>query len=157
MSFIPQLYAQGRRPELQRLMQSAAIAATAPSLVVLVIFVLWPGLVLSVVFGPFYRDAALVLVILSFGHFVVSWTGGCQTCLAMTGHHNIQLVVAVVTSVGLFTLGPLAARNWGILGLAIVSSSLTAASNLIQYLMVRKLVGVWTHAGISNIGRWASS
>jgi O-antigen/teichoic acid export membrane protein len=157
ISYIPELHAQGRREELQRLVRTAAIAGSVPSLLILIIVSLWPGTVLELVFGPFYQGGAAALVILSLGQFVVSWTGGCQTCLAMTGHQNAQVLVALATSLALLALGTLAARSWGILGLAVVSSSLIATSNVVQCVMARRFVGVWTHAGMLGLWRKAST
>jgi len=146
LSFIPELHAQGRREELQILLQSTSKAATAAALALLIVVAVAAGPVLSMVFGRYYAHAATMLTILCFGQFVACWTGGCANCLAMTGHQNILLLVALATVLLVVVGGTLAAQSFGALGLTVVSAGAVAASNITQWLLARKLVGVWTHA-----------
>lgn len=150
LSSIPALYAQCRLDRLQSLLQTTAVLAAAPAFAITVMFILLPGPIMSLVFGPFYREAAPILIILSLGQLVASWTGSCGFALLMTGRHHAVLVTNLSTTILLFVAGPIAAIQYGIVGFAVVSGAVVALKNLALWLLARQLVGVWTHATIAS-------
>jgi O-antigen/teichoic acid export membrane protein len=146
ISTISELHAQGRLAELQRVLQLTAGAAAIVALLAFTAMLILPATILDVTFGPFYRNAATVLLILGAGQLVSSMTGSCGYTLTMTGHHNWNLSVNLVATVLLIAIGPLAAAHFGIAALALVSATILAFKNVVLLLLVRKLIGVWTHA-----------
>ncbi|MCA9246796.1 MAG: lipopolysaccharide biosynthesis protein [Planctomycetales bacterium] len=145
VSSIPYLHVQGRRDELQRMLQGAAALVALPTVAGLLVLLLAPQSVLGLLFGDFYREASTVLVVLAVGQIVNVWTGTCGLTLSMTGHDRISLIVNLATAALLFGLGWVAATEHGPLGLAIVSSTIIAARNVVLWFLARLIVGVWTH------------
>jgi O-antigen/teichoic acid export membrane protein len=62
---IAEMYAQGRRKELEGTLRAAATLAGFPAFLLLLVFLLFGGTVMGALFGPFYRKAASILAILS--------------------------------------------------------------------------------------------
>ena len=145
VSSIPDLYARGRRKELQRMLQGAASLVAVPTMLGLAVLLVFPADVLGLLFGAYYREAATVLMILSAGQLVHVWTGSCGLTLSLTGHDRISLVINLIAAGLLFGLGPWIATQHGAIGLACLSSVVVATRNLVLWLLARYLVGVWTN------------
>lgn len=151
LSAIPELHAQGRLFQLQRILQTAATVAALPSIPAMVALIAMPETILTAAFGSFYGDAATVLIILGFGQIANVLTGSCGNSLIMTGHHNVNLLTNLAAAILLFTIAPGVATNYGITGLAIVSASVFALQNLSLLLAARRFVGVWTNATVTSL------
>jgi O-antigen/teichoic acid export membrane protein len=149
MSSIPTLFFQRRLPELQRMMQSAATVAALPSLAALILLVVAPSFSLGLVYGDFYRSAALPLVILGLGQGIAIWGGTFASyTLAVTGHHNSVLSANAVTATLYLLVGPLVAARFGLIGLATMSALLMALQSLALWALTKKMTGVWSHASV---------
>ncbi len=146
MSTIPELYAQRQLAKLQRVLQISASVATIPTLLLVLMFVIAPAPILDLVFGSFYREAAILLVILSLPRLVVSWTGSCFNVLLLTGHQKLVAVLNVLLVITLIGLGAIFGIWYGATGVAVVSAVVIAIINLLVWLIAKFQVGVWTHA-----------
>lgn len=151
VSSIPALYAQGDLAALQRVLRRSATLAALPSALVLLALCAFPGELLALLFGPFYRAGAAPLVVLCMGQLIYTWTGSCGNVLAMTGRHQSVMWVMLASTVVLIVGGSWAAGRYGVTGLAVVSAGLTAITNLILWLLARRWTGVWTHAGLGPV------
>jgi O-antigen/teichoic acid export membrane protein len=141
---VAELHGQRRR-ELERLLRRSATLAAAPSVVAIVLLMLCGGPILELLFGPYFREAALPLAILGVGQLVLVAVGSCGCALEMSGNHYVSLAVNLLASVALVVVGVWAARHFGILGLAIGSASVIALQSISLWLLARRLAGVWTH------------
>ena len=146
IAVIPALWSQGRTRELQTILQTAATIAGAVAAVFLVVILAAPGLALEGLFGEYYRNAAAPLVILCLGQFVFTWIGSCEMVLLMTGHERWALSVNVLSASLIMSAGPFVVSRSGILGLAVLSSIVIAGQNAVQWIVVRRYLGMSTHA-----------
>ncbi len=146
---IAELHGQQRRAELERLLRRATSLAAWPSIAAIVLLILAGGPILQLLFGPFFREAALPLAILGIGQLFLVWAGSCGCALEMTGHQLGSLAINLVSAIALATVGVWSASRFGILGLSIASATIIAAQSLSLLLLAKKLVGVWTHPSIS--------
>ncbi|HVW01952.1 MAG TPA: MATE family efflux transporter, partial [Planctomycetaceae bacterium] len=146
MGFIPQLRMQGRLADLERVLRIAAGWAAIPSFLALVLFLCAPGPVLELFLGEKYRDAALLLSILSFGQFALVWVGCSETTLVLSGHARSAAVINIVSSSTILVGGYFVASSLGITALAILAAAVLTGQCIAQWLLARQLVGVWTHA-----------
>src|SRR5207302_1008652 len=105
LSTIPQLNAQRRTAELERLVRSAATAAAIPALLALIVLTLFPRQLLGIVLGSSYAGADTTLIVLALGHYVLVLTGNPQYVLTMTGRHRMVLAVNVLSAVVLIGAG----------------------------------------------------
>ena len=146
MAFIPQLRAQSRLPELEKILRVSAGWAAIPSFMALIAFVVMPAQFLGVFLGENYRHAAGLLSILSFGQFVFVWSGLAELTLVLSGRARAAAIVNAVAGFAILAGGPIAAHFYGPHGLAVVAATVIAGQCLSQWLMTRRLVGIWTHA-----------
>jgi O-antigen/teichoic acid export membrane protein len=148
---IPRLHAQGRRTALQNLLRGSAGLAALPSLAAMVLLVVFPGFVLSKLFGDSYGGAVLPMRILAVGNLVLILTGNPINPLTLTGYHRLVLPVNLLSAVFIAIAGPLAGMKFGVAGLSWVSTgALTLQNGLLWWLAWRK-VGIWTHVGLPSL------
>ena len=67
------------------MLRTVATIAGLPALFALFTFIAFGDTLLFFIFGEFYVDAWVVLVVLSVGKLVNVWTGSCGVTLMMTG------------------------------------------------------------------------
>jgi O-antigen/teichoic acid export membrane protein len=146
MSLIPELRSQKRLAELERMLQTSATLAALPATAALGLFIVLPGLMLSIFLGPYYRGAAIPLVCLSVGQFVFTWTGAKELALLLSGHEKVVAAINALAAAALLGAGYIVCLQNGIVGLAIVAAVVISLQNLVQWVLAKKLVGVWTHA-----------
>jgi O-antigen/teichoic acid export membrane protein len=145
MASIAELFGQGRLGELERLLRSSAVLAAVPAVPVIAALLLWGGPILELLFGTFFRQAALPLGILALGQLFLVGVGSSGGTLEMSGNHRASLLVNSLSAAALLTFGTWAAWRFGIVGLATASAGVIAAQSLALWLLARRIVGVWTH------------
>jgi O-antigen/teichoic acid export membrane protein len=152
--FIADLYARGERRRLQRILRTTATLAGMPAFLVLLAFVLFGAPILGFVYGPAFREGAVVLALLSLGKLVNVWTGSCGVTMSMTGHQTRLMVITIVTST--LTVGGCLAvvRAHGMVGVASVVAAGTVLQNLAMWIGTRYFTGLWTHVGLP---RWSEA
>ncbi len=146
---VSELYAQGKTAKLERTLRTFSTLAGAPSLLVLIGFMLLGGPILGLVYTDYYRSGVAVLVLLSAAKLVAVWAGSCGAVLQFTGHQTSLLMINVLTS-PLFIIGALVvARDYGPVGVASVAAATTVLQNVIMVLVARRKTGMWTHVSLS--------
>ena len=148
ISSIAELYGQQRIGDLERVLRGASSVAAWPSIGAIVLLIVAGGPILDLLFGPYFRQAAVPLGILGMGQLFLVCAGGCGCALEMTGHQLSSLVVNFVAAVAMAVVGTWAARHFGILGLSIASAIIIAVQSITLWLLAKKLVGVWTHPSL---------
>lgn len=142
---VAELHAQGRKADMERALRAVATLAGIPSFLVLLVFVFFGQAVMGLVFGTPYRDGATILIILAVARLIGIWTGSCSVALMMTGHQRVTMYVAVAGGITSVVGGILVAPHLGAVGVASVTGAAQVLQNLVQLLLARRLVGVWTH------------
>jgi O-antigen/teichoic acid export membrane protein len=144
---IAELYARNNKRELERMLRITALLAGVPAALGLVVYVFFGEIILGIVYGSFYSQGAMVLVILSIGRLLGVLAGSCQQVLMMTGH-QLTLMAGAVLSVSLsLLLSFLLVGEFGVLGVAVASASGLILHNVITLLAVRWKIGIWTYPG----------
>jgi O-antigen/teichoic acid export membrane protein len=135
------LHAAGDKQGLARLAVRSTMLTTVASVPLLLIFIVFPGTILSL-FGPEFVSGAQVLIILGVGQFVNAATGPVGYLLNMSGHHRIEGRIAVVGA--LFTVGLCFALipSWGIAGAAAANAIATAGCNLLRVWFAKSRLGI---------------
>jgi O-antigen/teichoic acid export membrane protein len=146
---VAELAARGRIRELERTVRFVATLAGIPAFVSLVAFLVAGGPVMGFLYGPFYRQGATILFVLSCGRLIAVWTGSCAVTLIMTGHQRVVMFITI--SFGLLSVvaGALLASQFGAIGIAFATSAVAAGQNLFTLLVAKRRVGVWTNAYLS--------
>lgn len=145
--FIAEMYVQDKRSQLERILRITAFVTGLPALAALTLFILLGGPILGLIYGSYYREATMVLIILSTGRLMGVWAGSCQQVLMMTNHQKILMWVMVSAGLLSASLALLLADSHGAVGVAFASAVSLALENLITVLIVRRKVGIWTNIG----------
>lgn len=143
---IARLNVHGQRERLETLLQTTATLAALPCLAALAVVALAPGEILALLFGPFYRDSAPVLVILAMGVATVAFVGSAPYVLMMTGHGAVRMGVSLGGTAAMLAGGFLLTPAFGPTGLAVAVAGALALQQVAAWLCVRRYCGVWTHA-----------
>jgi O-antigen/teichoic acid export membrane protein len=153
ISSIAELHVQGRHRDLELLLRRATTFAAVPSVAAIVLLIFLGGPILELLFGSFFRQAALPLGILGIGQLFLTLAGTCGNALEMSGYQIGSLIVNLVAAMALATLGSWAVIHFGIIGLAIASASVVTMQSFSLWLLARRLVGVWTHPTLALFSR----
>jgi O-antigen/teichoic acid export membrane protein len=146
---VAELYAQGKLKQLEKTVRAVSALAGIPSFMVLVVFVLFGGDILRILFGGFYQQAAIVLSILSVGRLVAVWAGACGVVLMMTAYQRTMMYMTILSGVLSVGGGALLASRFGALGVAVATSSAIVVQNVMMVIAAKRLVGIWTHVKFS--------
>lgn len=145
---IAELYAKGDRMRMQRVLRVTATLAGIPAAGVLLAFIVAGGPILGLVYGDFYAQGGTVLALLSAGSIVSVWAGSCGPALTMTRHERANMVFSLAGGVALVVAALLVAEPFGITAVAVAGGTLLALRNIVGWIAARRLLGVYTHAGI---------
>jgi O-antigen/teichoic acid export membrane protein len=148
---IATLYAQERRRELQLMLRASATLASIPALLALLMFTLFGGPTLALVYGDYYRGAAPILVLLSLGQMVNMWTGSCAMILTMTRHEMAMMVIAVVSGLVTVSAAVLVVKPYGAVGVAAATATGIVLRNLSTLIYAKRRLDVWTHVSLAAI------
>ncbi len=143
---VARMLAKGETRDLERVLRSGATMATAVSAVLWVPMIVLPGLLLATLFGPGFRDASTVLVLLTVGILPSVVTGNSGTVLTMSHHEGVmaslQWFTVVVRTLGAFVAGAI----WGLTGLGVSSAVATALLGIGSFWLAHERTGLWTQA-----------
>lgn len=144
---IAEMYAQGRREQLERILRSLATLGGIPAALASIGCIFLAGPIMGLVYGDYYREGAIALTLLSIGALVHVCAGSCGITLLMSGHQKTEMIITIITSTATFagmlaTVGP-----YGIVGVATARMGGTILQNVLTLVMVRRKTGMWTHVG----------
>lgn len=146
---ITELYQQGRRAELERTLRAVSTLAGLPAFLALVVFIVFGEQVMGLLYGPFYRQGALILAILSAGRVVAVMCGASGLTLMMTGHQRALMNLTILTGIASVVGAILLAPRFGGVGVAVSTASVAAVQNILMYVLARRLTGIRTNAELS--------
>jgi len=152
---IADLYARKSFDQMEQMLRFVTALALIPAAAVFALFFFWGHELLGWLYGEYYADSYWILLWLSAGIMVNAWVGFCGPALMMTGGQRPLMLISVLSailSVGLaFPFGAM----YGGEGVAIAMSAGVALQHLLMLVMVKRSLGIWTHAG--NLTRQAWS
>lgn len=138
------LYADGRRPELERLARTAATAVALLSLGALAGIVVLGRPLIRLAFGEGYVSGWGLLLILAAGTFWDAASGLAGYVLQMTGHHVQLLRLTAASAATNAALNLFLAPRFGGYGVATATAVTLVVFNLIVVRAARRAVGVRT-------------
>ena len=143
---IARLNVQGERERLADLLGSTAALCALPALGLLVVLAVAAENVLELLFGAFYREAGVILLILAAGQAVNVFVGSTHYALVMTGHGTVRMVAALAAATSLVAIGVAVTPSYGMIGLALAVSAILGLEQVGLWLCVRWRCGLWIHA-----------
>lgn len=130
---------------LQRLLRGGATLATAGTAVIWIPMLVFPGPILSLVFGPGFDDAASILVLLTLGNVANVVVGLCGTVLIMSHHEGSVATVQWCGVAARVVVGAGAALAFGAVGLGASAAVCTVGLFWAMWVVTRRLTGLETH------------
>ncbi|RMG38928.1 MAG: hypothetical protein D6732_04685 [Methanobacteriota archaeon] len=131
---ISELYIQGRLKELEEKLRDVATIAGVPSIIAIIILIIFGHGILSFLFGDRYGEGGVILTILCIGQGVNVLTGSCGILMSLTEHQkNLMRITVCIGVIGVPILIVVVPMYGGV-GAAIVTAiqvSLAAISALI--------------------------
>lgn len=145
---VVRLARRGQLNALQDLLRTSASLVSLPVAVLGAVFLLAGSPLLGAVFGDFYRDGHMVLVLLSVGLVTRSITGSCGLALLLTGHERIVMVVTAIAAVAVLAAEAAIGGLYGIDGVACASGFGVAAYEIVLAHLAKRRLGVasWAFA-----------
>ena len=142
--FIAELYAQGQKERLQRVLRTTATIAGLPAIGALGFYLLFgPWLLETVYHDPIYREGFPVLALLSLARLVHVFAGSAAVTLSMTGNQDALLRITVVTSMLTVLATLLAVGPFGSTGVAAAITGGVSLQALWVWITARVRTGIW--------------
>ncbi len=151
--FISEMYFQGKKKELEKILRSTATIAGLPALMALGLFIFWGTDILKLVFGDYYRNGGTMLAILSIGQLANVWAGSCGLTLMLTGYQATMMIITVISGIITVTGALLLVHQFGGVGVASAATIGMSLQNLMMLRSARKKTGIWTHVQIGLLPR----
>lgn len=148
---IAEMYAQGKRRELERILRNIAALAGVPAFAALAVFALLGEPILGLLFGDYYREAASVLVVLSLGQWLGVWVGSCGYALMMTGNQKTMMAITVFCGALTVAAGLITVREYGMIGVAASMAAGRSLQCVLMLLGARFTIGIWTHMSLKSL------
>ena len=146
---ISELYAKGRKHELEKSLREVATLAGIPAVLVLLAFLLFGATIMGFVYRPFFRQGAAALAILSVARLYAVATGNSGALLMMTGYQKTMMRITAISAVYAVTTELLLAPRFGLVGVAVGTATAQILQNTLQLVFGKLRVGIWTHAELS--------
>jgi O-antigen/teichoic acid export membrane protein len=142
LAMIADLHARGQTAELQKLVTLLTRASIVVSLPIVFLLALM-GTTLLALFGPSFRTAYPVLVVLSMGYFVGAAVGILAGfLLTLTGYQRQAAVLVVCSAIGNLALSMTLTPIFGTIGTASATAITSFARAGVLALYCWKLLGV---------------
>jgi O-antigen/teichoic acid export membrane protein len=146
-AFISELYTQGRRALLERMLRSVANLTTAVTGIFAVILLFWGEEVLGLVYGDYYRTGNLVLALLVIAQLINVVTGPCGQLLLMTGFQQSFFKITFIAGGLAIGVSFWLIRPFGYLGAAIGQMTYTIVTTILAAYLGYRLTGVKSWVG----------
>jgi len=127
---ISELYAQGDKIKLEKILRSTATLIAVPSIIFLIVLIFFASNILSMLYGEGYAGAAMLLVILCVGQIINVLSGSCALTLIHTGNQGKVLTTMSITGGVSFILIVMLASIYGVVGVAVAVATGVAIRNM---------------------------
>lgn len=138
------LHSKGAGPELERLMRAGATASTWAAVPLGIVFMVFPGVTMGLVFGPSYSTNSLILPLLSLGVMINTVRGFPGALLMQCGHQGIQAKATIAggLAAGVLLLAAFAVRSEVAIASAVVIG--IGFQSMLEWWISRRILGINT-------------
>lgn len=147
---VASLFFEKKLYEMERMIKRTTVALTFIGVITFLIFVFF-GEKILLIWGAEFSQVYLVLIILSFGHFINISTGAAGLVLVMCGFEKIQKNISIVYLNLNILLNLLLILYLGIYGAALATTITIIGENITKVYYTKKKVGVITIPFIKNL------
>jgi len=122
--YFSEFYTSGERARLQKLVTMSSNILLLVSILASVVLIIFPGFLLSMLFGEEYREGAIALQVLVAGLVFKAVLGFGATLLMMAGQEHLTMKITGIAAASNIILNLILVPSFGMLGAA-VSTALT--------------------------------
>jgi O-antigen/teichoic acid export membrane protein len=140
---IAALYEEGKKYEMEKMVQSVTLGLIGIALFAVLIFVLFGKSILSI-WGIEFQSAYPLLVILSIGQFFNIGTGASGLILIMCGLEKTHAWISSVFVVVNLILNYFLIREYGAVGAAIATSVTVSLDNISRVILAKVKLNIWS-------------
>ncbi len=131
-SIVAKLYSQKKYKDLEKVLRSTATIAGIPSIICLLLIIVFGKLILFHVYGKSYEIAYPVLIVLSISSIIDLMTGVPGILLMMSSKEKILLIISVVSGSLSILISLLLVNKFDYFGIAIGSGAGVVIQNLLM-------------------------
>ena len=145
------LYSNKSMQKMEALLRISATISVIPAGLCLILFMSYGREILSFIYGDYYGQAHLLLVILATAQFIYVLLGPAELSLAMTNHQNELMLIKGVSLVLLIGSGIIAGQAYGTMGVTIANACAIISSVIAALYISKTKLGIWSHASLSTL------
>ncbi|TSB48477.1 lipopolysaccharide biosynthesis protein [Alkalicoccobacillus porphyridii] len=149
--FIAAKNGQGKMKDLESILRLMGGIALLPALALVILFSIFPGQVMSLLFGPFYGGAALFLILLSLKQLVIVWNGACGILMLMADKQRQLMKITVSTGILALCLTTGLGLLFGGIGVAIGSLIANVICQICMWAVVRASMNIRVDASLKAV------
>ena len=147
---IAETYFKGEFKDLSKGLQTVSAMAFIPGFVLCIIYLIAGEEILNFVYGDFYRDAYLVLKIMTVGAIFRLFAVSSQSLLTMTGFGKTAMVISIASGFAMVIGALYGGKFYGMTGVAAAAATALALNNVLNLLCARYHTGIWVYPMIQS-------
>ncbi len=141
---VADLHSKKRKSEFEQIMRSTATISGFIGFFLFIALGIFGNPILGAIYGDYYRNATLVLLLLSFGQFVTVWAGSCGIALMMTGHQVLMMGITVASGLISILMSIALVGRYGPEGVACATTTGLVFQSIAMVIAVKVKIDVWT-------------
>jgi O-antigen/teichoic acid export membrane protein len=142
LPYFARLFTNGDIANLRRLYRFATVTSFGFAAALFALFYFEGELLIRFLFGAEYVSTYPMLLILSGGYLGYTLFGPAGALLTMSGYEMLAARTFWSTAILNLVAGVIAAANFGVAGVAVVTATTIALNNALLYLFARRKIGV---------------
>ncbi len=145
---VARLFHRQEHELLQRVLRASASATALITAILAVPILLEPAIIVHFTVGDVFRGAVPLILILALGQIANVASGTCGPALTMTGHEGLVARILWSGLAARTIIGIPTSLEYGVVGLAISASVITAAVWAYTALMTVRVLGIRTYPSL---------
>lgn len=143
---IARLNILSEKERLGKTIRTAAGMALLAALPVFLLFFFAGKDIMSLLYGNYYKNGALILIILTIAQLTSVATGSCGYALSMTGHGATLMKINAFTFIMAVAIAYFIGKNYAAVGIAWSFAVAIILQQILMLLAAKRCCGIWTYA-----------
>lgn len=143
---IARLNILSEKKHLEKIIKTTAGMALIAALPVFFLFSFFGKEIMTLLYGDYYKNGALVLIILTMAQLISVASGSCGYALGMTGHGATLMKINSFTLVMAVAIAYCIGKNYAAAGIAWSFAIAIIFRQILMLLAAKRCCGIWTYA-----------
>lgn len=146
---ISEMYKKGDKTELENNLRKVSTICSLPGIAIVVLFLFFGKPLLNVLYGDFFVQGYLPLVLLSTGQLINILSGPNALVLMMTNYQRPIMIVNLLCLGLLIVLSFFGVKYFGLIGVACANAFIIMLNSIVLLILSKRLTGIATHFKMS--------